>query len=252
MPSKWYNESAMRNFEDLLRRSKDKEIYTYTVFLNPSQIAEAERAAGNYPVSFYGGCDFAERKMARFGSEETVGYAEEFPVGAVKITVSGIKFSQDGFTHRDVLGAALALGIERDRIGDIFVGKTEAYLVAEEKIADFLVKELRSVGRFRAAAEKCDRIPEEFAPKTEEKTFTVQSDRVDAVLCKIYNLSRENGSKLVSDGRVFIDGKECVKDSRPLRAGETVSVRGLGKFVFSGEGGLSKKGKTYVKVTVYI
>ena len=36
------------------------------------------------------------------------------------------------------------------------------------------------------------------------------------------------------------------------KTGEKVSVRGFGKFVFVGEKGTSKKGKTYFEVQIYV
>ena len=121
----------MSDFEnrinELYNRSLNRGIFVFTDFLSPSKAEEVKRLVGNgiAAVSFFGGCDFAERVIARFGDTEELGYEEEFPIKLIKITVSSGKFSAP-ITHRDVLGATLNLGIERSKLGDVFVKGGEA------------------------------------------------------------------------------------------------------------------------------
>ena len=236
---------------ELYERSVNRGIFTFTDFLSPSKQAEAERIAGKNNVKFFGGSENCERVMARFGNEEELGYDEEFPIKIVKITVTAGKFATE-ITHRDVLGAVLNLGIDRNKTGDIIAMKNAAYIFVADTIAELVVNETKSVSRNPAKAEIADEIPEDARPKTEEREISVASNRADAVISRLYGMSREESLTKFKSGFVAINGKPCEKNEKSLSGGDVVTVRGNGKFVFIGEGGTSKKGKLYVKLKVYI
>ena len=248
----------MSDFEnrinELYNRSLNRGIFVFTDFLSPSKAEEVKRIVGSGAtggaVSFFGGCDFAERVVARFGSTEELGYEEEFPIKLIKITVSSGKFSAP-ISHRDVLGATLNLGIERDKLGDVFVKGGEAYVFVSESVAGLIAAELRTVSRNPVTAEFADNLPEDFRPTTVEREISVPSNRADAIISRIYNLSRDESSLLFGKGFVAINGKTTEKGEKTLKPGDVVTARGFGKFAFVGEGGLSKKGKLYVKITIY-
>lgn len=266
---------------ELYNRSLNRSIFTFSDFLSPSKRAEAENAAGKSnvskysdaenavgksnvskyadagnsvgksDVSFFGGCEFSERVIARFGSVEELGYDEPYPIKLLKISVTSGKFSV-AISHRDVLGAVLNLGIDRDKIGDIFVGKNEAYLFAIDTIADLIVDELTSVSKNPVKVTFTDKVPDDFRPTVEKIRVSVASNRADAVISRIYNMSREESCDLFKNAAVSINGKPFEKGVKPLKTGDAVAVRGYGKFVFCGECGTSKKGKLYVEVKKYV
>lgn len=244
----------MSDFEnrinELYNRSVNRGIYTFTDFLSPTKAEEAERIAGKGNLTLFGGCDYAERVMARFGNADELGYEEEFPIILLKITVSSGKFASP-ITHRDVLGATLNLGIERSKSGDIFVKGNEAYIFVAESVADFIVGELKTVSRNPVTVSFAESLPADFRPVTEEREISVASNRADAVVSRLYNLSRDESSTLFKSGTVAVNGKVTEKGEKALKEGDTVTARGYGKFTFAGEGGTSKKGKLYVKLIVY-
>ena len=96
-----------------------------------------------------------------------------------------------------------------------------------------------------------DSLPDDFRPTTEEREISVSSNRADAIISRVYNLSRDESSTLFGKGMVAINGKVTEKGEKTLKPGDVVTARGYGKFAFVGESGLSKKGKLYVKITVY-
>ncbi len=79
----------------------------------------------------------------------------------------------------------------------------------------------------------------------------VSSLRVDGVLAKVYNMSREKSLELFRAGKVYVDGRLCENNSRLLKAGETVNARGYGKFALTGEPRETRKGKLAVSAAVY-
>ncbi len=241
----------LKRIKELESRSFERGVYTFSDFMSPTSLYEATTILKRGEYTVFGGVDFAERKMIRFGNCDTLGYEEPFPITVLKITLQGGKFATL-VSHRDVLGAVLNLGIERQKLGDIFINGVFCYVIADKTVAELVVEELTSIGRNKVLVETVDGVPEEFAPKKREMQFSIASNRVDAVLCKVYSMSRENSSALVAKGFVAINGKPCESPSKPLKSGDVVTARGFGKIVFEGEGGFSKKGKLYVTVSVFL
>lgn len=240
----------LKRIKELESRSFERGVFTFSDFMSPTSLSEIIGSLkGEYTV--FGGVDFAERQMIRFGSVEELGYEEPFPITVLKISLSGGKFATP-ITHRDVLGAVLNLGIERQKLGDIFINGAFSYVITDKTVAKLIVEELVSVGRNRVSVEELDCVPREFAPQKKQMQFSVSSNRVDAVLCKAYSLSREDSASLFDKGNVAINGKLCENRAKPLKEGDVVTARGFGKLLFENEGGLSKKGKLYVNISVFI
>ncbi|MBQ7643206.1 MAG: hypothetical protein IJS67_04815, partial [Clostridia bacterium] len=203
-------EEFLSRIKELYKRSSSRGIAVYTEFLNPVEQDEVISLCGE-DAEFFGGADFAERKIARIGFATK--NSENPPISLLIAAQSSEKFAKS-LTHRDYLGAILNLGIERKKIGDIFVGSACAYIVADEKIAEFLVENLTRVGSATVKTEYAESIPEEFAPKTEEKTLIVSSDRTDCLVGRAYNLSREKSAELCREKKVFSNGIAVAGDKR--------------------------------------
>ena len=234
---------------ELEERSYSRSVYLYSPFLSPTlQSLSKER----FPyLRFEGGVEFAERKIAVFGDEERLGYTEQPPIRRLFVRTEGVRFSS-GLSHRDYLGAILNLGIEREKIGDIFVNAEGAYIVADDKVAELIKAELGRVGSSSVKVEEVETIPDDFRPKTEKKKISANSCRLDAHLCRAYDLSRETGANLCEKGFVSVNGKQIENGAKFLKDGDVVTVRGYGKFVLEGEDGKSKKGKTFFDLLDYI
>lgn len=237
--------------KELAERSLNKNIFVYTDFLNEQHQSELKNAYPQNFVTFWGGAEFAERKIARFGTPDDVSYSEDFPLCVLKIRTLGGKFSTQ-MSHRDVLGALMALGIVREKVGDIFVSDNSCFAIVHQSIAEFVVQNLTSVGKNNVSVTQETSVDDAFAPQKDVRKFSAQSNRLDAIVCKTFNLSREKACELAATGKIFVDGTPCEKTARVLKVGEKVSVRGYGKFEFVGVCGTSKKGKTYFCVEVYI
>ena len=237
----------LRNrFRDLAEKSFRQGIYTFTGFLGLSEQDVFWQEAGKLSHAGYrleGGCQAADRVVVRFGSPEELGYEVPFPIVCVHIRPLAQKFAD--------LGALMNLGIERSTIGDIKVGEREAYLFCLDSIAGFICENLSQV---RHTHVKCS-LTESPADIPQEEPLSVsiqvQSFRVDAVLAKVYNMSREKSLELFRAGKVYVDGRLCGNNARQLKCGETVNARGYGKFMLAGEPRETKKGKLAVEVSLY-
>ena len=193
----------------------------------------------------YGGYEGAERRIAVFLPD----YLEKEQVdGALcELTVLRIKadrFSSAPLTHRDYLGALMAMGIERETVGDILVGDRQADLIVTDAAAEAICGELIEVGRARV---ECRPIaPEEMEiPEAvfETASDTVASLRLDCLVASAFRLSREEAGRAIRSGRVQRNGREATKPDGECAEGDKLALRGAGKAVLTKIDGLSKKGR---------
>ena len=240
-------------FRDLADKAFSQNMFTFTGFLGLSEqdvFWQAERELGYAGYTLYGGAEETDRQMVRFGSAAELGYEVPFPIACVHIRPLLAKFA-DELSHRDFLGALMNLGIERSTLGDIRVGEKEAYLFCMDSIADFICENLTQVKHTHVKCEIVDAAGEVPEEEPEHRTVQVASLRVDAVIAKVYNKSRESCLELFRTQKVYVDGRLCENNSRQLKALETVNARGYGKFRILGEARETRKGKLALEVAVY-
>lgn len=240
-------------FRDLAERSYSQGVFTFTGFLGLSEqeiFWRQERELSHAGYTLEGGYHDADRVLIRFGSEEQLGYQVPFPIVCIHISPLMQKFADD-LSHRDFLGALMNLGIDRSTLGDIKVGDREAYLFCLDTVSRFICENLTQV---RHTHVRCS-VTEDYAAVPQEEpeimNIQVQSLRVDAVLSKIYNMSREKSLGLFRAGKVYVNGRLCENNSRLLKPGETVNARGFGKFLLTGEPRETRKGRLAMEAAVY-
>lgn len=249
-------EQQLKNrIKDLADKSFRQNTYTFTSFLGLSEQDVFWKLENGGELRFtkhemWGGYDSAERKVVRFGSEEDFGYEEEYPIVCIHIKPLLAKFA-DKLSHRDFLGALMNLGIERSTIGDIRVGDKEAYLFCLSSIAEYICDTLDKVKHTNVKCElvtNAEEIPQE---EPESMEVLVPSLRIDACLAKVYNHSRGTILEMFRTGKVYVNGKLCENNSKTLKEGEVVNLRGYGKFIFDGLLHETKKGRLCVQIRIY-
>lgn len=248
------DELLKKRFAELAKRSYQNNMYTFTGFLNVNEQAlfyEMERELVFAAPTLFGGTDNCERKMLRFGSEELFGYEEAFPICCVIVRPLMKKFADD-LSHRDFLGSLMNLGIERSVLGDIFVKDKEAYIICEAAMAEYIAENLSRVKHTSMLCTVSETMPEEILPQLSSVELIVSSDRADGVISKAYSLSRSQCVELFRAKRIFVNGRQYENNSGTLKAGDIVSVRGFGKFVFDGIIHETKKGRYKVQIQKYI
>ena len=97
--------------QDLAKRAYRQNIYTYTGFLTPAELAVVYEKQADFSfvgMTCFGGTPECERQMVQFGSEELFGYAGVFPISIILVEPLLDKFAED-LSHRDFLGALMNL-----------------------------------------------------------------------------------------------------------------------------------------------
>jgi RNA-binding protein YlmH len=247
-------ELLKKRFLELARKSFGSGIFTFTDFLGlaeQSAFAEIKKELRGVTYEAFGGAVGAERVMIRFGSEDEIGYSMPFPISVIKAEPVSQKYA-DKLTHRDFLGAILNLGIERDVLGDIVIIDNVGYIFAKEDIASYIADSLTKVKRTDMKVCVTDTLPEGQLYRTERKTVQVSGERLDAIIAKVFSLSRDDAQSLFKKRLVFADGRQIDSTSYTPKENEKISVRGHGRFIYVGEQSLSRKGKKNVAINLYV
>lgn len=214
-------------------------------FLDPHErsvaVKQAKRtseAFSDCSFVFWGGYDGAERVFLGVFPPFSEQCNDDFPIAAIDI-----KWRFEALTHRDFLGALLALGIVRAKIGDIIIGDGECKVFAERTVAEFIVRNLTKVGRAGVSCEISKN--GEFSGETNFKEIggTIASPRLDCVVSALTGKSRTASNELIKGKLVFLNFEVVEDTSEKAEEGSTVSIRGFGRFVVDKIGPMTKKGR---------
>ena len=235
--------ALLSHLHDLERRNANGIHAVSGKFLTPAEAAEALRVFGPR-VKLEGGFRDAERVIPIFAED----YHPEQYISAIKLTFR----PQDALTHRDILGAALGLGLERSVLGDIVAAEGQAWLVCLAHIAGFIIENFDQAGKVGLRAE---RIPLSALPEASktlrEQRGTVASLRLDALLAEAFRCSRGAAEELLAQGLVQLRHSECRDGDAKVREGDIISVRGKGRVKLLQAGDISRKGRVWVTIGHY-
>lgn len=218
-------------------------------FLDLRQQELAQALAVNEPGiawHLYGGYEEAERKRLVVYHEWEV----ETDSRIAYIRVVYKNFNNQPIGHRDYLGAVLNLGIKREKLGDIVIQNNMAFLLADAGIAEYVCQQLTRVKQSTVIAEIVPRHDFVYQPPSlTTLQISLSSLRLDAVVAAVFNLSRSQVDAYIVNGETRINHLEVSKSSAAIKTGDLISVRGLGRFRLEEIGGLSRKGRQYVKIS---
>ena len=184
-------------------------------------------------------------------------------------------------SHRSIVGAILATGLQRSSFGDVVVISSHvAFVYVDPKHARTLEDGLTSVGRdeveveltplgdaasMTAMAESIMDIVDDADDVTNDNSGTTgdisrvsaASDRLDAVLPKIFKgVGRSDVAKLVKKGHIELNHNRArgvpLKPSASLSVGDVVSVRRHGRFVVNDISTKPSKGDKKPRVVVAV
>ncbi len=246
------NSELLRRAEDLLRRCEKNGVLTATNFLTPAERFRLERWAKTQPgcrMVFSGGHPDCERTVGFFLPD----YLEEewLPLDEhIRAFELSAPFGSPG--HRDYLGALLGMGIGRERLGDIWVKENTAVIFCLPGVEKHLLS-IDKVGHDTVRARSVS-LGEVMPPerKVKQKSFSVQSLRLDAVVGGLFDLSRTEAARQVEAGTVSLNYEICDRCDAPVHEGDILSLRGKGKGRITGLGGTSRKGRQFVNGEIYL
>ena len=224
-----------------------------TRFLEPSALPTVNAAAAwaGVKAALWGGYEGAERCVAAFYADDPPD-AGDWPILALRLQWNG-RFATPG--HRDLLGAVMGLGIEREMTGDIAMGVYRdapcAYLFALREVADYVAANLDSAGRASLKVSVATEEPALLPPEGDSLRLTVQQPRLDAVLAAACRLSRSEAQRLIAAGLVKLNHVPQLRPDARLEEGDLISARGYGRVRVTAFQGESRRGRQVVEVFRY-
>ena len=238
---------------DKISAGMRKNIPASTCFLSPYEQSLARYLFGQQEgLSFFGGYEDAERSMLCYLPEYLTKeqlWEEDSPVACLRADF----YAGDTPDHRDFLGALMGAGIGRETVGDICVGQGFCYFFVTAEIAPFVLQELTGAGRTKV---HLTQVPLAGLILPEQKTLTIRdtlaSLRLDALVASGFRISRSLAATYIESGKAAVNGIPCEKPDKEVRAGDKVSVRGLGKILLESIGGQSKKNRYIVVIQKYL
>lgn len=224
-----------------------------TDFLDPFQLRSFIGILNGIDgISFHeeGGLDNSERKLIQI-------YPEYFEKSNIEEAISALKiegsFKFNAVSHRDYLGSLLGLGINKDKIGDINVHEDCAYLIVDKKISDYILFNLNKISKETVKIKKID-ISEVKKSKElyKEKIITVSSKRADCIVSEIFNISRGKAQTAISSNRLKVDFEPINSNSKEVRDGSLISLKGYGRAIFLETINETRKGKIRAKIQIIL
>ena len=224
-----------------------------TDFLNPYEIKNAIGILNSFSdikYSIEGGFDKAERCLICIYPYYMEYEDIDSPIKVLQIE-GNFKFKE--IKHKDYLGSLMSMGIKREKIGDINIHENFCQVIVSSDISDYILVNLDKVARNNV---KVFEIPKEeikySEPKTKEVSLTVSSERIDCIISGIYNISRQESSKLINAEKVFIDYEKITSTSKEVKSGSLISVRGKGRCIVTDIGDITRKGKVKLKENIIV
>lgn len=231
------------HIQELAERSLSEQAPQWTQFLEPPSRAEAEavlRWVSGVRFNSFGGYPKSERRRLVIYPDYYI--VETIEPALVFLEITGNLPGE--LTHRDYLGALLALGIKRDKIGDLLVASDRGQVVMVPELADFVRLNLVEVGKAKVTVTAIE--PEQLnLPDRREKEIrtTVASLRLDALAALGFGDSRTKMAREIKAERVKVNWKPVKSPDLELAPGAVISIRGRGRVEFREVTGTSKKGR---------
>lgn len=235
------------NLYEKYNLAKERDIPLFgNCFYSPNiwRFFQGKMGDKEFPVVSDGFFYESERRMISFNNI----YGIPFPYKIIKVTNMS-KFCS--INHRDYLGALLALGIKREKIGDLLVKDNVCYFPVCEEIEQFIIDNLSFVGKSPC---KVEVVSSEFEPPSfdfQEIVILVQTLRLDSIVAKLSKLSRGKAQDMIDEGKVLIDYSPVNNKSAIIAVGSRITIRGEGKFILKDIIGNSKSGKFKVLIKKY-
>ena len=239
-----------RRLLDLCAGARSAGAPRFSVFLNErgQSLAEAvlSREQG-IEFLLWGGYEGAVRKMAGIFPD----YLEPDPASFPISVIAARHGRGEKLSHRDVLGSLTALGLAREAVGDILPEDGLCRFLTLSTVAKAALDDLSRIGRIGISCRRDDGTPLIAAQEYEELRGTVSSARLDSLVRMVTNLSRERAAELIRAGLVTHNYAEAGQISAGFSPGDTVSVRGYGKYVVDAVDPPTRKGRLPVRCRKY-
>lgn len=202
-----------------------------TLFLTPDVVAATQSLHAHF--------DGIDVDVHPEGAERQILLLGESEPDVTILKIEGTEVLQ----HRALLGSILGTGVSRDRIGDIRIQEFRAEVMVKSSIAGFVCDQLSQVGRDSVQVTDLHTIGFTLSEQEpSEFTVNVSSPRLDAFASQFMHVARDKAQTKIKKGDVKLNHRPCLDVKKTVDVGDTISIRGTGRFQVEELLGRTKKG----------
>ena len=171
------------------------------------------------------------------------------------VALLDIKYNQkfNKLEHRDALGALMASGVKRSRLGDIVVYEGGFQVAVDRSLVEYFTQNVDKIGR---SGVKCVELSVDQAiqihKSTKEISGTVKSIRLDSVIAMGFTLSRSEAQNFVEHGWVKVNHVVVERGGYEPKEKDMISVRSQGRLIIDEILGTTKKDRIRIKLLLII
>lgn len=225
-----------------VRMAEQQYAPVLTHFIDPRAQYILQTLVGRFPdlnVHFYGGYS-AERCRAIIAPNYYEPVRDDY-----ELTLIELNYPEKFVTiqHQHVLGTLMSLGIKREQLGDIIVGK-QIQFVLTKQLESYIMMELTKI---KGATVKLNvlSIEDMIQSKEQWQSFetTISALRLDVVLKEVIHKSREIAKSYILKKRVKVNHTIVESVDFQLEEGDLLSIQGFGRAKITQIGTRTKKDK---------
>ncbi len=217
-----------------------------TSFFNEEELVTAIKYLGKkHLYQIDGGYPNARRARIAFLYYSDV-FESEVVCLVAKINQKFVKIS-----HSDVLGALMALDIERSHFGDLFILEDKIVIYVSSAMAQYVCEQCTQIHKLKIVFKQSDEALY-TSQQFEEQSINVASLRLDNVVGAIVPCSRKIAQELIKLNKVSIN-HEIIEDySKLCHNNNVISISGSGRYILVDDGKTSRKDRHIVTVKKYL
>lgn len=222
-----------------------------TNFLNPRQLFIVQSVIGQYDTILYqsfGGYEEAEQQRVLIYPPYYEPTTEDFEITLFEINYP-TKFAE--LSHGQIMGTVLGTGISRGNLGDILTDGERWQFLIDTTMKDFILINLERVGRVNVNLEEeaFENIVE-ATDKWKMEEVVVSSLRLDVVLARALNLSRNRAKTLINDQKIKMNWVEVDRPDIDVEEHDILSIRGFGRVKIGPQLGTTRKDNLVLEIGI--
>ena len=240
------DEEFVKKIIDYKDRADTKQMMVLTKFLDPHQRMIVQSVIGHsLMLKSYGGMENAEYERMIICPDYYEIDKDDF-----NIVVFKVSYNEHFGTlrHKDVLGALMNLGIERDCIGDICEDPLSFACTREN--SNYIRMNLTKIRRSSIELVETDEIIT-INHSYRMKEMVVSSMRLDKIISALFGLSRTKASEAIRSGLVKVNYKSIEDVNHLCHNSDVISFRRHGRAELIVTDRRTKQGNIVIEGKIY-
>ena len=222
-----------------------------TNFLNPRQLFIVESIVRQYDTINYqsfGGYVGAEQQRVLIYPPYYEPTPADFEITLFEVNYPK-KFAE--LSHGQIMGTILGTGISRGNLGDILTDGERWQFLADARMKDFILINVDHIGRVNVHLEESslENLVQKM-DKWELEEIIVSSLRIDVILARALNVSRNRAKTLIKDQKIKLNWVEVERPDIDVEEYDILSIRGFGRVKIGAQQGFTRKDNLVLEIGI--